>query len=59
MSQPASTIAVDAQHAAAYEREVAPLPEAGLEALLLDAGFADPVRFSQSLLIHAWFARRP
>lgn len=43
---------------AAYAREVALLPEPELEALLLDASFADPVRFSQSLLIHAWFARR-
>jgi len=41
-----------------YRREVALLPEAELEALLIDAGFIQPVRFSQSLLIHAWFARR-
>ncbi|HEY0966261.1 MAG TPA: class I SAM-dependent methyltransferase [Opitutaceae bacterium] len=44
---------------AAYERDVSLLPERELEALLEAAGFADPVRFSQSLLIHAWFARRP
>ena len=43
---------------ATYGREVALLPEAGLEALLLEAGFVAPVRFSQSLLIHAWFAQR-
>lgn len=42
----------------AYERDVALLPEPELEALLIEAGFAGPVRFSQSLLIHAWFARR-
>lgn len=42
-----------------YGREVSLLPEPELEALLVDAGFAHPVRFSQSLLIHAWYARRP
>jgi len=43
---------------AAYARDVALLTERELESLLVDAGFAAPVRFSQSLLIHAWFARR-
>lgn len=43
----------------AYGRDVALLPESELESVLADAGFVDPVRFSQSLLIHAWFARRP
>jgi tRNA (cmo5U34)-methyltransferase len=44
--------------AAAYGRDVALLRPAELEALLIEAGFATPVRFSQSLLIHAWFARK-
>lgn len=42
----------------AYGRDVALLTEAGMESLLVEAGFAFPVRFSQSLLIHAWFASR-
>ena len=41
-----------------YGRDVALLPESSIEALLAEAGFAEPVRFSQSLLIHAWFARQ-
>lgn len=42
----------------AYGREVAVLPPAEIEAMLLQAGFSAPALFSQSLLIHAWFARR-
>lgn len=42
----------------AYGRDVALLPEPEMEALLIDAGFVAPVRFSQSLLIHAWYAHR-
>jgi tRNA (cmo5U34)-methyltransferase len=42
----------------AYKRDVAIISPADLEALLREAGFACPVHFSQSLLIHAWFARR-
>lgn len=42
---------------ASYGREVALLPTSAMEALLMEAGFARPVRFSQSLLIQAWFAR--
>jgi tRNA (cmo5U34)-methyltransferase len=39
-----------------YGRDVALLPASELEGLLAVAGFVRPVRFSQSLLIHAWFA---
>ncbi len=42
---------------ASYGRDVALLPPAEMEELLIEAGFTRPVRFSQSLLIHAWFAR--
>lgn len=42
---------------ASYGREVALLPSAAMVALLAEAGFVRPVPFSQSLLIHAWFAR--
>jgi tRNA (cmo5U34)-methyltransferase len=41
-----------------YGREVMLLTGAELEALLVEAGFNAPVSFSQTLLIHAWFARR-
>lgn len=41
-----------------YGREVALLTIPEMEALLAEAGFAAPVHFSQSLLIHAWYARR-
>ena len=40
-----------------YGRDVALLTVPVMETLLREAGFARPVRFSQSLLIHAWFAR--
>ncbi|RXK53680.1 class I SAM-dependent methyltransferase [Oleiharenicola lentus] len=42
---------------ASYGREVALLPAAEMEELLTEAGFVRPVRFSQSLLMQAWFAR--
>ncbi len=42
---------------ASYGRDVALLPAAELEEMLTEAGFDRPVRFSQSLLIQAWFAR--
>jgi tRNA (cmo5U34)-methyltransferase len=42
---------------ATYGREVALLTAPELETLLAESGFARPVHFSQSLLIHAWFAR--
>ena len=41
-----------------YGREVALLTIPEMEALLAEAGFAAPVHFSQSLLIHAGYARR-
>jgi tRNA (cmo5U34)-methyltransferase len=44
---------------AAYGRDVAMPLAPEMEALLTEGGFAPPVHFSQSLLIHAWFARRP
>lgn len=43
---------------AAYAREVGLLPAEEMEALLKEAGFPAAVQFSQSLLIHAWYARR-
>jgi tRNA (cmo5U34)-methyltransferase len=43
---------------AAYGRDVAMPPAPEFEALLVEGGFANPVHFSQSLLIHAWFARK-
>jgi tRNA (cmo5U34)-methyltransferase len=42
----------------AYKRDVAIISPADMEALLREAGFGTPVGFSQSLLIHAWYARR-
>jgi len=41
-----------------YGRDVALLPATAMEALLVEGGFDRPVRFSQSLLINAWYARR-
>ncbi|AOS43826.1 hypothetical protein Verru16b_00884 [Lacunisphaera limnophila] len=43
---------------ATYEHDMALLAAPVMEALLVEAGFDRPVRISQSLLIHAWFARR-
>lgn len=40
----------------AYGRDVALLTAPVMEELLAEAGFVLPVRFSQSLLIHAWYA---
>lgn len=42
----------------AYKRDVAIISPADMMALLREAGFANPVVFSQSLLIHAWYAQR-
>lgn len=42
----------------AWRRDVAILPAAEIEALLVQAGFSTPVLISQSLLIHAWAAQR-
>jgi len=40
-----------------YRQSVSLLPLGEMEALLAKAGFPNAVHFSQSLLIHAWFAR--
>jgi tRNA (cmo5U34)-methyltransferase len=48
---------IQAMHVA-YQRDVAMPPAPEMEALLAEAGFVAPVHFSQSLLIHAWFARK-
>lgn len=42
----------------AWRRDVAILPAKDIEALHRDGGFAEPVLIFQSLLIHAWLARR-
>lgn len=42
----------------AYERDVAVLPPAEVEAIIQAGGFDAPVRFFQAGLIHAWFAQR-
>jgi tRNA (cmo5U34)-methyltransferase len=43
---------------ASYGNEVSLLNISEMEALLVEAGFSAPVHFSQSLLIHAWYAQR-
>jgi len=42
----------------AYERDVAVLPVEQVSALIASAGFAKPVLFLQTCLIHAWYTRR-
>ncbi len=42
----------------AYERDVAVLPPARVEAIIEAGGFEAPVQFFQGGLIHAWFAKR-
>lgn len=42
-----------------YGRDVAVLPPAQVRALIAAGGFAEPVQFLQTVLIHAWYARRP
>lgn len=42
----------------AYDRDVAILPPARVEALIEAGGFGPPVRFYQAGLITAWYARR-
>lgn len=42
----------------AYERDVAVLPPADVEALLVAAGFRSPVQFFQAGLMHAWYSTR-
>lgn len=41
-----------------YQQHVALLPPVEVESLLEQAGFADPVLFSQSLFIHSWFSHK-
>lgn len=43
---------------ATYGRDVALVSPGELESLLVEADFHGPVHFSQTLLIHAWFATR-
>lgn len=43
---------------AAYDRDVAVLPPDDVSAIVASGGFDTPVRFLQTGLIHAWFARR-
>lgn len=42
----------------AYDRDVAILPPAGVEALMEAGGFSAPVRFYQAGLITTWYAQR-
>jgi tRNA (cmo5U34)-methyltransferase len=42
----------------AYARDVAIVPPAALAEIIASAGFAAPVPFFQSGLLHAWFAQR-
>ncbi|MFT3957264.1 MAG: class I SAM-dependent methyltransferase [Piscinibacter sp.] len=42
----------------AYQRDVAVLPPAEVEAIVRAGGFEVPVRFFQAGLIHGWFTRR-
>lgn len=41
-----------------WERNVAVLPPAQVEGMILEGGFGQPTLFYQSLFIHGWFARR-
>nr|WP_277623941.1 class I SAM-dependent methyltransferase [Undibacterium sp. TS12] len=43
---------------AAYAKDVAVLPSAEVKSIIQSGGFAAPVQFFQSGLIHAWFAKR-
>jgi tRNA (cmo5U34)-methyltransferase len=43
---------------ASFGRSVAILPPQEVESILTASGFDAPVLFLQTLLIHAWFARR-
>lgn len=42
----------------AYQRDVAVLPPAEVEAIIRAGGFEAPVRFFQAGLIHGWFTRK-
>lgn len=41
-----------------YGRDVALLPPRTIEAIITNGGFESPVMFLQTLLIHAWYAKR-
>jgi tRNA (cmo5U34)-methyltransferase len=57
--RPVDGAAGDAQKTReAYRRNVAILPPPEVSALLTESGFASPVLFLQTLLIHAWYATR-
>lgn len=43
----------------AYRRDVAVLPAAQVEAILVSGGFESPIQFYQAGLIRAWYTRRP
>jgi tRNA (cmo5U34)-methyltransferase len=43
---------------ASYGRDVAVLPPVDVESIIASSGFDTPVLFFQSLLIHAWYAKR-
>lgn len=43
---------------ASYGRDVAVLPPLKVESIIASSGFNTPVLFLQTLLIHAWYARR-
>lgn len=41
-----------------FERNISVLPPAQIESLIVSSGFDAPTLFYQTLLIHAWFAKR-
>ncbi len=49
---------VRARISAAYDRDVAVLPPSEVASIIAAGGFDSPVLFFQSLLMHAWYARR-
>ncbi len=42
----------------AYGRDVAVLPAAEIEAIIVSGGFESPIQFFQAGLIHGWYSRR-
>ena len=49
---------VRARISAAYGRDVAVLPPSEVASIIAEGGFEPPVLFFQTLLMHAWYARR-
>jgi tRNA (cmo5U34)-methyltransferase len=49
---------VRAKVSAAYDRDVAVLPPSEVASIIAAGGFDPPVLFFQTLLMHAWYARR-